>query len=85
MEGENDLINPRFCIFTGMSSIQLYSRIDSLPSDLKKEAEDFIDFLIQKSKKEKKPTKRTLGLAKGRISIPENFDDPLTDFKEYME
>ena len=84
MAGENEWINPEFCIFTRMSGIQLYSRIDSLPADLKKEAEDFIDFLIQKSK-EKKPTKRTLGLAKGRIIIPENFDNPLTDFKEYMK
>ena len=85
MEGEDGRINLRFCIFTDMSGVQLYSRIDSLPADLKKEAEDFIDFLIEKSKKEKKPLKRTLGLAKGRIIIPDNFDEPLTDFKEYME
>ena len=55
MEGKNEWLNPRFCIFTGMSGIQLFSRIGSLPADLKKEVEDFIDFLIQKSKKEKKP------------------------------
>ena len=53
MEGEDGRINLRFCIFTDMSGVQLYSRIDSLPADLKKEAEDFIDFLIEKSKKEK--------------------------------
>jgi Protein of unknown function (DUF2281) len=45
-----------FYIFTGMSSIQLYSRIDSLPAELRKEAEDFIDSLIEKSKKKKNLT-----------------------------
>jgi hypothetical protein len=34
-----------FYIITFMSSIQLYSRIDSLPADLRKGAEDFIDSL----------------------------------------
>ncbi len=52
--------------------------------ELKKEVEDFVDFLLEKSKKEK-PTKRTLGLAKGRIVISDDFDQPLADFKEYME
>lgn len=67
-----------------MSSIQLYSRIDSLPEHLRKEAEDFIESLIERSKKEKKSDKRPLGLAKGKISIPDDFDEPLEDFKEYM-
>ncbi|MFM9837957.1 MAG: DUF2281 domain-containing protein [Cyclobacteriaceae bacterium] len=68
-----------------MSTIQLYSRIDSLPADLRKEAEDFIDSLIERTRKEKKPDIRPLGLAKGKISIPDDFDEPLEDFKEYMQ
>ncbi len=52
--------------------------------ELKREVEDFVDFLLEKSKKEK-PIKRTLGLAKGRIVISDDFDQPLADFKEYME
>jgi hypothetical protein len=67
-----------------MSTLHLQSRIEQLPMELKKEVEDFVDFLLEKSKKEK-PTKRTLGLAKGRIVISDDFDQPLADFKEYME
>jgi Protein of unknown function (DUF2281) len=68
-----------------MSSIQFYSSIDSLPADLRKQAEDFIDFLIEKSQKGKKSDMRPLGLAKGKISIPDDFDEPLEDFKEYTQ
>jgi hypothetical protein len=67
-----------------MSTLHLQSRIEQLQIELKKEVEDFVDFLLEKSKKEK-PTKRTLGLAKGRIVISDDFDQPLADFKEYME
>jgi hypothetical protein len=67
-----------------MSTLHLQSRIEQLPMELKKEVEDFVDFLLEKSKKEK-PIKRTLGLAKGRIVISDDFDQPLADFKEYIE
>ncbi|MBC8184470.1 DUF2281 domain-containing protein [candidate division KSB1 bacterium] len=30
-------------------------------------------------------TKRNLGTAKGKIEIASDFDEPLEDFKEYME
>jgi hypothetical protein len=61
-----------------------------LSPELKKEVEDFIDFLLEKEKKKEKeniqPKKeRQLGLAKGLIEMKPGFDDPLEDFKEYME
>lgn len=67
-----------------MTDLQLYNKIASLPDDLKKEAEDFVDFLASKTegKQEKKP--RIAGLAKGMIKMKEGFDDPLEDFKDYM-
>lgn len=43
-----------------MEHSQLYSKISSLPSDIKAEVNDFIDFLLNKKKKEikkKKPNK----------------------------
>jgi len=67
-----------------MSTLHLQSRIEQLPMELKKEVEDFVDFLLEESKKEK-PIKRPLGLAKGLIVISDDFDQPLADFKEYME
>ena len=41
-----------------MGSISLYTKINSLPENLRKEANDFIDFLLQKSKKIKKSKKK---------------------------
>lgn len=67
-----------------MSEIQLYSKITSLPPNLRKEVEDFVDFLNSKLKKETEGTKRKLGLAKGLIKMKGNFDEPIGDFKEYM-
>ncbi len=57
-----------------------------LPADLKKEAEDFIDFLQLKAKKERPLERQKLvpGLAKGLIKMKDNFDDPIEGFEEYM-
>ncbi len=38
-----------------MEHIQLFTKISYLPADLKSEVNDFIDFLLSKRKKEKKP------------------------------
>ena len=69
-----------------MSDIQLYSKIISLPAELKKEVIDFVDFLkskkIQSGKKEKKTI--VFGYAKDSVTIKPNFDEPLDEFKEYM-
>lgn len=66
-----------------MTDIQLYTKLSMLPRNLKKEVEDFIDFLKIKEKKKKVSGKRTAGLAKGLIKMKENFDDPIEGFKEY--
>ena len=69
-----------------MSDIQLYSKIVSLPAELKKEVIDFVDFLkskkIHSGKKEK--NKIIFGYAKDSVTIKPNFDEPLDEFKEYM-
>ena len=67
-----------------MSDIDIYKKLTMLPADLKKEADDFIEFLLSKKKKEESGSKRPLGLAKGLIEMSDNFDEPLDDFKEYM-
>lgn len=67
--------------------LKLTHKIEMLPSDLKKEVSDFVDFLIQKSKRKEDKIatgKRKAGSAKGLIKMSEDFDAPLDDFKDYM-
>jgi hypothetical protein len=69
-----------------MNNIHLYTKISSLPADLKNEVSDFIDFLKQKSLNIKpKIKKRKAGLAKNIITIHENFDDPIEGFEDYTK
>ncbi|WP_416865343.1 MAG: DUF2281 domain-containing protein [Imperialibacter sp.] len=69
-----------------MAALTLYTKLETLPPDLKKEASDFIDFLIQKkSKKEKgKSHKPVFGSLRGKIKLSEDFDAPLDLFNDYM-
>lgn len=71
-------------VLVEMTYIQLYTKLSSLPSNLKKEVDDFVDFLLSKNKATEN-AKRTPGLAKGLIKMKGNFDEPLTDFKDYMQ
>lgn len=67
-----------------MEYIQLYTKIRVLPEELKSEVNDFVDFLINKSKKSNKNRKPKFGCAKGKIYMSNDFDEPIEDFKEYM-
>lgn len=70
-----------------MDNLRLYSQFEMLPTELKKEVEDFIQSLLDKENKKKSnniKTDRKLGLAKGLIEMKPDFDEPLDDFKEYM-
>jgi len=67
-----------------MSDVQLYAQISSLPAELKKEVSDFVAFLKQKSKTEKKIKERTFGYSKDFFTMSADFDESLDDFKEYM-
>jgi hypothetical protein len=68
-----------------MADIQLYTKLSTLPPALKEEVNDFIDFLISKKKKTVKAKKPKFGYAKGQFKMSPDFDEPLDDFKEYME
>lgn len=67
-----------------MERIQLYTKLQYLPTELKSEVSDFIDFLLNKRGKEIKQKTPKFGCAKGQIYMSEDFDEPLQDFKEYM-
>ncbi len=68
-----------------MTDIQLLNQISSLPKNMKKEVADFVEFLKQKSKSQIQIKKRKFGYAKDFFKMADDFDEPLEDFKEYME
>ena len=69
-----------------MTDIDIYTKLATLPDDLKDEVGNYIDFLKFKAQeKGEVKTARKAGLAKGLIRMKEDFDEPLDDFKEYME
>ncbi len=70
-----------------MENVILYTKLATLPENLKSEVSDFIDFLLTKAKKDKKNTsipKPIFGSAKGMFKMNADFDEPLEDFKDYM-
>ena len=66
-----------------MDTDQLYEKINSLPSDVRSEVDDFIDFLMNKRVAKRQKKKPEFGCAKGKIHIADDFDEPLDDFKDY--
>lgn len=73
-----------------MTSLSLYTLIETLPKKMKLEARFFIEMLQVKYAQKNLPSKegqkgkRTFGSLKGRISTTEDFDAPLEDFEPYM-
>jgi hypothetical protein len=67
-----------------MEKVQLYTKISYLPTNLKSEVNDFVDFLLSKRGKEIKEKRPKYGCAKGQIYMSPDFDEPLDDFKDYM-
>lgn len=65
-----------------METTFIIQKIEKLSETHKIELSRFIDSLIEQEKTEKKP--RIAGFLKGSISISEDFDEPLEDFKDYM-
>ena len=68
-----------------MDNVILYSKLATLPDDLKSEVADFIDFLLNKKDKRNTSVARPkFGCAKGMFKVNADFDEPLEDFKDYM-
>lgn len=67
-----------------MTDIQLYTKISTLPSELKQQVNDFIASLGETPKSKLKIKERQFGYAKGFFEIADDFDEPLQDFKDYM-
>ena len=67
-----------------MNTQTLENKIELLLYELKYEAELFIDFLLFKSKPNHNKIKRLPGFLEGKISITDDFDEPLECLKDYM-
>ena len=67
-----------------MTDFRLYSELSSLPTELQKEAQDFIEFLKARARKQNSNKQRQFGAAKGFFKMHADFDEPLEDFKDYM-
>ena len=66
-----------------MDMLQLHTKIDSLPENLKTEVDKFIDELLSKEETPKKG-KAKFGSAKGMFTMSDAIDEPLEEFKDYM-
>ena len=76
-----------------MSTLALYTKIERLPEDLKKQVLDYIEFLLSRERKAqpiqtpespKDNVKPGFGGAKGMFVMSADFDEPIEDLKEYM-
>ena len=68
-----------------MDTFTLIQKIEELPPDLREQVADFVDFLKEKKAKSLPEKHPVFGSAKGMFVLAPDFDEPLDDFKEYME
>ena len=69
-----------------MDKLSLYTQINNLPSNLKQEVLDFVQFLEMKLKKERKLKKhRRFGVLKGKIKMSDDFDEPLEEVSNFLQ
>lgn len=68
-----------------MSASQLAEEIASLPANLQEEVKEFIAALKAKAQNQPEPPlqERQFGAGKGLLTMSDDFDEPLEDFKDY--
>lgn len=72
-----------------MIETAILKNLEKLPESVKQEVLDYTEFLVdryaQEAPEKLKTAKRGgLGIWKGKISMSEDFDEPLEDLKDYM-
>jgi hypothetical protein len=70
-----------------METQTLIQKINMLPQLEKNEVNDFVEFLLFKKKNLLINSKRDrdFGIFKNKIKMSDDFDEPISDFKNYME
>lgn len=68
-----------------MSYEAIAEKIKDMPVEYLDEIEEYIEFLAFKiSRTNAERPKRRAGVLKGKITLSDDFDAPLEDFREYM-
>ena len=67
-----------------MKNIKLYNEISLLSESSKKEVKVFLQNIKTKKKAKHQQRERKFGFAKGLLKMNDNFDNPIDDFKDYM-
>jgi mRNA-degrading endonuclease RelE of RelBE toxin-antitoxin system len=71
-----------------MNLTTLSKKIKKLPPDKQQQVEDFVNFLGSQYGSEERGLadrrKANRGMAKGVLTISDDFDEPLEDFDDYM-
>jgi len=63
------------------TSLTIYAKIEALPPSLKEQALNYVEFLSQKVKKNKKQIiVPEFGCMKGKITMSDDFDAPLDEY-----
>jgi len=70
-----------------MTSLTLYQKISGLPDSEKNKLLNYLEELSKKhiGSQKKSNIHPKAGCMKGTFTMHEDFDEPLEDFKEYME
>ena len=74
-----------------MLQTKIVDNLSKLPESLQEEVLHYVEFLVEKyaqniKKEDALKQKRKAGALKGTfvLPLPDDFDEPLEDFKEYM-
>ncbi|AEI49579.1 type II toxin-antitoxin system VapB family antitoxin [Runella slithyformis] len=67
-----------------MSILDLVAKLEKLPPEKLAEVEDLVDSWMNEQPLVAIPEKRQFGVFKGKITMSDDFDEPLEDFQEYM-
>lgn len=62
----------------------IISKMNKMPESLKKEALNYIEYLLRRYQENQDKRKPKFGSAKGMYKMASDFDAPLDDFKDYM-
>lgn len=75
-----------FCNKTRMTNTSLYTKISTLPPSIQSEVTDYVEFLLQKHTPQKRMNIHPkAGCMKGTFTMSKNFNEPLSDFNDYMQ
>jgi Protein of unknown function (DUF2281) len=67
-----------------MSISVLHEKIEKLPDHKIEEVNQFLDSILEQERMKNEKRQPVFGSGKGMFIIPDDFDEPLEDLKEYM-